>query len=353
MWAGVALGVYALFIGLTGAVLTFRPQLQAHAYPQYFAPRPSAAPLADPAVVLANLSTTYPGYRFTGVEYPSARRGTFLAYLSRGSELKTVFADPEDGRIIGELPHDGWIQQLQELHFDLLAGPTGYIVNGIAASALLAMCLTGLVIWWPGAGRAAQAFVVHTTRGWKRIVWELHGAAGLWAVAWLIMLSASGIYFSFPVPVRQAIGHVLTLSGPDTPRSQIGGSGRPSAAELVERAQARLPHAQLARFVVPSGPDDPFAVVLARRVHGDWDTSDEVTLYFDQHSGTWLGTSDASQRTAGDLLMTWLGLLHVGNFGGLPLRIVWCVAGLVLPLLWMTGLVMWWNRQRGRLMGPA
>jgi uncharacterized iron-regulated membrane protein len=260
-----------------------------------------------------------------------------------------VFADPASGRIIGELPHDGWIQQLQDLHFNLLSGATGYVVNGIAASALLAMCVTGVVLWWPGAGRVAQAFVVHTGRGWKRVVWELHGAAGLWALALLLVWCVSGIYLSFPVPFRQALARVAPLTDAVPPRSHASGGGRAVPGDLVARAQARLPHAQLARFVIPSGPDGAYAVVLARDVHGDWDTSDEVSVYFDQYSGEWLGTVDTSPRTPGDILMTWLGLLHVGSFGGLPIRIIWCVVALAFPLLWITGIVMWWNRKRSTI----
>jgi uncharacterized iron-regulated membrane protein len=345
IWTGLVTGLYALFIGLTGALLMFRPELQAHAYPQFFAPRQPGTTVADAATVIANLQAAFPGYRFSGIDYPGDRRGTFLAYLSKGDELRTVFADPESGRVIGELPRTGWIQRLQDLHFNFLSGQQGYVVNGIAASCLLMMCLTGLVVWWPGVSRVRQAFIVHVRRGWKRVVWELHGAVGIWTVALLLVWSTSGIYFSFPGQFRDAVERVTTLSpyrsfesGPPS------GMPPPAAADLIARARAKFPGAQVARFLVPSGDRGTYGVVLARERHGDGDSSDEVTIYFDRYSGREVAIDDQSGRTAGDGLLTWLGRLHVGNFGGWPVKLLWCVAALAFPLLFLTGLTMWWNR---------
>jgi len=54
-----------------------------------------------------------------------------------------------------------------------------------------------------------QAFTVNLRRGWKRVIWELHSAVGIWVVAFLLVWSISGIYFSFPVPFRGAVESVL------------------------------------------------------------------------------------------------------------------------------------------------
>ena len=48
LWTGLVVGAYALLIGLSGAALTFRAELQAHAYPQFFGGPPTGGLLADP-----------------------------------------------------------------------------------------------------------------------------------------------------------------------------------------------------------------------------------------------------------------------------------------------------------------
>lgn len=102
----------------------------------------------------------------------------------------------------------------------------------------------------------------------------------------------------------------------------------------------------MARFVLPFDERGAFLVVLARATHGDYDTSDEVSLYFDQYTGELLLARDHGQRTAGDTVLAWIGPLHVGSFGGLPVKVLWALVALVLPLLFVTGALMWWNRTR-------
>ena len=139
VWTGLATALYAIFIGVTGAALVFRSDLQQWAYPALFAHRAEGTDLAAPETIIATLEREFPGYRFSGFDYPGDRRGTFLAYLAKGAELRTLFLDAASGAVVGELPHDGWIQQLQELHFTFQAGQPGYVYNGVAASCLLVM----------------------------------------------------------------------------------------------------------------------------------------------------------------------------------------------------------------------
>lgn len=347
LWVGVGVGLYLLFIGITGALVVFRQDFQAAAYPQFFHPdRRGGEPNADPSVVLRNLRAAYPEYSLSGIDFPTYRRDTFLAYVARGREFKTVFAHPVSGQVSGELPFD-WIRTLQELHFNLMGGPPGLVLNGIGSALMLVMCLTGLMIWWPGPSRWLQALRVDLRKGWKRISWELHGASGAWIWVLLVMWAVTGIYFAFSQPFRSVVNAVAPLTVMRAPESDPVRAGRqpaPVPEDLLARAQRAVPDAAIARFVLPFGPRGSFLVVMAREVHGDYDTSDEMLLYFDQYTGELLEMRDNGARTAGDSIMAWLGPLHVGSFGGLPVKILWAVAALALPLLFITGFIMWWNR---------
>ncbi|MBI4520853.1 MAG: PepSY domain-containing protein [Gemmatimonadetes bacterium] len=46
----------------------------------------------------------------------------------------------------------------------------------------------------------------------------------------------------------------------------------------------------------------------------------------------------------GDTILAWVTRLHFGRFAGLPLKILYTGLGLVLPVLFVTGTIMWWNR---------
>src|SRR6187401_1891079 len=101
VWTGLVTALYAIFIGITGAAVVFRADLQKWTYPAFFAQRANGADPASAETVIASLEREFPGYRFSGFDYPSDRRGTVLAYLAKGDELRTVFLDAARGSVIG------------------------------------------------------------------------------------------------------------------------------------------------------------------------------------------------------------------------------------------------------------
>jgi uncharacterized iron-regulated membrane protein len=168
----------------------------------------------------------------------------------------------------------------------------------------------------------------------------------IWTVVLLLVWSVSGVYFSFPGEFRNGLERLVPLTPYVTLQSGPPGAGAaPRPSDLVRRAQARIGGAEVARVGIPSSERGTYSVTLAREQHGDADSTDEVTVYFDRYTGAELTVIDQSGRTPGDVFLTWLGRLHVGNFGGPPVKLAWFAAGLAFPLLFVTGAVMWWNRK--------
>ena len=46
----------------------------------------------------------------------------------------------------------------------------------------------------------------------------------------------------------------------------------------------------------------------------------------------------------GDTVLYWLAYLHFGRFAGWPTKLLWALIGLVPPVMFITGALMWWNR---------
>ncbi len=344
LWTGVAVGLYILVVCVTGSALVFRIYMQRAAFPQLFAP--TAGEPADAATVLERVRDAFPNHRVSGIDAPTSARPTTLAYVVRGEKFLTILVDPTTGQVLGELPEQSIVRTVQDLHYDLLAGRTGRLINGAGAGLLLVMCVTGLVIWWPGTAIWRSALTIDFRRRWKRVNWELHSAIGIWTVALISMWAVTGIYFVWPGEFRNAVNAVSPLTVAVTPSSTPAGAtgARPTWRELIAHAQQRVPDQYIQRVVPPSNDTGAFLVMFSPVRPAPVGRDQLTPVYLDQYTGDVLKESPRQGRSAGDLIMDWVAPLHVGSFGGMTVRVAWLILGLAPPLLFVTGFIMWWSR---------
>jgi len=199
LWSGIGLGLYIVFISVTGSVLVYRNELYVAATPE---PIISASPgpflsddeLADAAVRM------YPGYQVARVIRARNPDQAVEIWLARGDTTRERLFDPRGGADVGSAAEVGvWlVTKLIEAHADLLGGQMGRQVNGIGALAVLLSAGTGLVIWWPGIARWRRSLTLRSGVGWKRFTWDLHSAIGFWSSAFIIVFAVSGLYLSIP-----------------------------------------------------------------------------------------------------------------------------------------------------------
>jgi uncharacterized iron-regulated membrane protein len=126
--------------------------------------------------------------------------------------------------------------------------------------------------------------------GWRRLVFDLHGALGFWTFAILLMWGLTGGYFVFPQPFRAAI-ELFTPINP--PRS----------------VQRTSPSSTVAVHISAPNP-------LPRR----------------------------RPLTLGARILRVFSFAHYGNFGGWGVKLLWVILGFAPAILFATALVMWFNR---------
>lgn len=330
---GLLTGLYIIAVSITGALLVWRIDLQRLAYPELFTPS-RTGDMVDAETVLASVRAAYPRHHVSGVDAPTTSRQTYLAYATQGAAFITILADPATGRVLGELPDSGPLRVLQDLHFNLLGGRGGRIVNGFGAMALLTMCVTGFVIWWP------------RRRPWGLMIRDLHGAVGIWTFVFLVMWAVTGAAFAFPSAFRSLVGSFspLTVARPPLSASPEGRHALPWN-DLIARARQQLPNQHVARVVIPSSERDPLLVMFspfATRAAG----ATLRSIYLDQYSADVLTESTRAPQTSGDIVAAWTAPLHVGNFAGTGVKIVWTIAGVAPAGLFVTGVLVWWTRAR-------
>ncbi len=351
LWAGLALAVYLIVIGLTGSVLVFREELEA---PNAFANAAgTAGPYADPAAVIDRVRAVAPEARLISLVAPSESNPVYLVRLQargRNPGAGTIAVHPVTGAILGRTsgraaPQRAWLGVVRNLHETLLLGVTGRQINGILAALLLAINVTGMVIWWPGLKTWPRALTVDLARTWRRINFDLHRAAGFWTFAIVSFWAISGAYFGFSKETRTLVERLspLVSAMPPAVRVTPSDAGPADLRAMLHEAVVRDPRARLRGIAFPSGRRAPLEIAMQRPGTQGAEFAD--TFYFDPYTGNCLAVwRYGVNQSLGDWLI-WLQIpLHFGTFWGLGVKILWAACGLAIPLLCVTGALMYWNR---------
>ena len=361
LWVGVAVAVYAVVIGLTGSALVFREEMERTMWPGLYHVEPSSPQMTlDQAV--RRIEAERPGWRAFALRDFSAHRQATTVLMRRLGAAPTpnyrmVAFNPYTGQVMQDrLRYAGWLGLMGNLHVYLMGGQPGLLASGVMATGMLVLCLTGLVLWWPGVARWMTALTLNLRARWKRLNWELHSTIGFWSCATLLVVTFTGTSFAFP----DQVGHVISLAVEGrwsdeeiaTPsRAAISAGRLMTIDEAVEAAGRTLPKDAPGGYL-----SLPASAKANYKVTGYYEHtlpySELVRVVLDGRTGAVLSYDDTRSEPRGSRVEQYFTTIHFGSFGGdgwlgVMVKWLWVLLGLVPALLAVTGLLMYWNRQLG------
>jgi uncharacterized iron-regulated membrane protein len=330
MYLGLFLGAYFAAIGLTGSALVFRPEVERSIVLRNRAPAPARSSVGPLDAAWNNVRRQYPGQAieaFSMNQYPGARPGDPYRVRVRSPGRTTfVYVDSSTGQVLGsQHPAIVW---LQDLHFNLFGGRTGLMLNGAGAVLFVVMCVTGLVVWWPGRRNWRRGFTVRWDARWQGINYDVHSVLGVAAMALLGVVAAAGVYVV-----------VQMLDAPDAQQLAWQASVNSFSVdldEIVGRAETVAPDGIRVGLYLPSAPNAPFR--FDKLVGGT-----PVKVFLDQRSGEIVRVDRTRDRSFGTWLAQATGDIHYGRSLGNVNRSVWVILGVVPSILFVSGVLMWWN----------
>lgn len=361
---GITAGLVLAVIGVTGALYSFEGEiLRALNAERWQIQKVEQGPLA-PAELVAKLESST-GDRVSGLWLDSRHEGPGMAFLApkpgerRGPRI--VF-DPYTGKLLGEPVGQGFFMLALELHRFLAMGDVGKQITAASTLALIFFCLSGLYLRWP---RQALSWRVWLTFDWKKkgrvFNWDLHAVAGTWALLFYLCAALTALYWSYGW-YRDGLTRLLS----DTPAEQRGEGrggrgGRAAPAgplpevdyvalwQTIERTAGPRLVAWNLRLPPVAGQPATVFYVLDDAEHAR--AFNELRV--DPKSGALLSDERYADKSFKAQLLASIYALHVGEYFGLPGRILMMLASAAMPLFFITGWLLYLDRRRKKRAAQA
>lgn len=348
LWIGLLLGLYMFVMGLSGSILVFRDEFE-ETFKDSHKPLKidsDSPPMLSPDGIASIIKREFPDQRMTNLFLPDHPDSTYNIRVIKNAHLTYLKIHPYTGKVLAVEGHQtGFWNTLADLHINLLNGKTGRIVNGVGALLIITMCITGILIWWQGRKNWKRGFQVKIRAGWKRINWDIHNVIGIVAFLFILVQSVTGAYFAWPQTYRKLVGSFASVSQRNvavevkSEKNKI----RPALIDYIKSAESVVPGRRVGRIILGEKPNQAIRTVLYETSFHEPHKSS--TVYLNPYDASVIRKELFTDRESGDSMVAWLVGVHFGIYGGVVSRLLLCVFGLLLPILFVTGLLMWWNRK--------
>src|ERR1700761_4944280 len=239
LWLGLILCLPLVLLGLTGAILTFDSAFETHPA-LAVGPARGAADIVTAAVKVAPQGQVASFY--TPPAGPGAAATVRFSIPGEGGPARgaVVAVDPVSLAVLDGAGPGGFIRQVHMLHANMLIGSReGRSLVGWLGVIMLAMGISGLVIWWPRPGRWRAALTVARNARGVRLHRELHGAVGIWMLLVFITVSFTGVWLAFPDTMAAMSGAGAAAAPPKG--QPVAGTAAIDTGRAIALAQSGLP----------------------------------------------------------------------------------------------------------------
>lgn len=350
-WSSLVCTLFMLLLCLTGLPLIFHDEIGRLTGTVV---EPPPMPAGTPQLGLDQvLKVAYAQHPDRVVQFASqGDEGTELWFVTMTptpaptDDFRQVVVDARTGAVLPQPRLDqGFMWIMLKLHEDLFAGLPGKLFLGFMGLLLLVAIVSGVVLYAPFMRKLAFG-EVRTGRS-RRIRWlDLHNLLGIATLTWAFVVGATGVVNTCAELLVQywqsdQLSHLLA---PYRGQPLVPAAERASVQASYEAALATVPGSRLSFVAFPgtaySSPhhttfffkgDTPLTSRLPRPVLVDARTA-RVTAAPDL---PWYLTA---------LLVS--EPLHFGDYGGLPMKILWALLDVATIVVLGSGLYLWLKRRQ-------
>ncbi|UYC10637.1 PepSY-associated TM helix domain-containing protein [Xanthomonas sp. CFBP 8445] len=360
-WCGLVATLPFLILCLSGTVLIFHDEIDAALGTVPEAHGADRAPRLPLARSVDSVLAAFPGERVLSIGLdPQAHPGVALLVTAPADErgfdhYRMRYTRLADARPVTDAAtrQTGTLTGfLLELHAHWFLGLPGELLGALIALLVLIALLSGVVVYWPHVKKVAFGRL-RRGRGPRLRQLDLHNTLGVVVMGWALTVGLSGFLLGFG-----------TLAQSVWQRTELVALQRRHAGPAVDRLRppVDVDRAQAAALAAMPRGWHAISIVFPQT---DFSTDRHYTVLvagqgLDQRLFRVVLVDAASGQVPavvelpGYLKAIALAQpLHFGDYGGLPLKLLWTLCAWLTLFVTANGAWLWWDRRRRHRRAPA
>jgi uncharacterized iron-regulated membrane protein len=348
-WSSLVCTVFMLLLCITGLPLIFHHEIGHLLGTEVEAPKmPADTPRASLDRVISVAHALHPERVVQFVSQPEDDDGLWFVTLTPTpaptEDFKSVAVDARTAQVLAQPKFDeGFMWVMLKLHVDLFAGLPGKLFLGFMGLLLLVAIVSGVVLYAPFMRKLEFGAVRRERR--PRLKWlDLHNLLGIVTLVWAFTVGATGMINTWADLVIKywQYDQLSALLAPYQAQAETPKGERGSVQRSLEVALERAPGMKINFIAFPgtafSSPhhntvflrgNEPFSARLLQPVLVDARTNDVTAA---PKLPWYLAALLVSQP------------LHFGDYGGMPMQILWALLDVATMIVLGSGLYLWLKR---------
>ncbi len=258
-----------------------------------------------------------------------------------------LILDTRTGEVLSQQgAREGFLAFMLSLHVDLFLGVPGKVFLGVMALLFLISMVSGVILYAPFM--RDRSFAVVRRKGQPLAKWlDLHNGIGITLTVWALVVGATGMintWADFALKIWQ-FTEMKAMIKENPPKSQEKPDPRRLASVqlAVDKAISSSPEMKFGFIAFPGNSfSSPYHYAVFLR--GTTTLTERILkpVLIDAVSGEFTASRDMPWYIKTIFISQ---PLHFGDYGGLPLKILWAILDLATISILVSGLYLW-NQKR-------
>ncbi|MCD0474371.1 PepSY domain-containing protein [Flavobacterium sp. EDS] len=351
-WLGLTSGLIVFIVSITGCIFCFHDEIKDITRKEWRLVEPQDKPFVLPSVLQQKAKEILPNNKSSMISFYGKNRSA-IVYTYSDTENLYLYFNPYSGEYLKtENPETDFFLIVEHIHlYLLLPDYIGKHIIGSATIIFILLLITGIIQWWPKRKTdIKRSFSVKWSAKWRRVNYDWHKTSGLYISIPIAIIAITGLTFTYEW-VGNGIYKTFNFGGdkaletqaPIVDTTKFEYNTTAAIDRALVQTMIKNPEAEMFYVTTPQQKGD---VINTGAYPHSLRYDHQSNYYFHPYDGELIQSDPFEEKSLGLQVVEMNYGIHTGQILDLPGKIIAFIASLIAASLPITGLIIWYGRNK-------